>query len=167
MMEKTTRANNARSQRVALHEKRQPAHAPAVPFNVVQSLRVRPLSPPAALDFVAAHPHAAFIDVRTEMEFLLIGHALSSRCIPWIKEGEWEVNPHFIPDVMAIADFDTPIVLICRSGNRSSVAAVALLTVGFREVYDVADGFEGESDACHHRSPCNGWRYSGLPWAQC
>lgn len=34
----------------------------------------------------------------------------------------------------AIADFETPIVLICCSGNRSSAPAVALLTVEFCEV---------------------------------
>lgn len=164
-MKKTLRADNALSQRVAFHGKRQPA--PVVSINVVHSRRARSLSPPEALNFVAAHPHAAFIDVRTDVEFLLIGHALSSRCIPWIKEGEWEVNPRFIPDVMAVADFDTPIVLICRSGTRSAAAAAALLMVGFSEVYDIDGGFEGESDACHHRSTCGGWRYYGLPWAQC
>jgi rhodanese-related sulfurtransferase len=49
-----------------------------------------------------------------------------------------------------------PVVLICRSGNRSAVAANLLTAAGFAQVYSVADGFEG--------SGADGWKSSGLPW---
>lgn len=60
-----------------------------------------------------------------------------------------------------------PIVLICRSGNRSREAGEFLEQNGFSDVYNVLYGFEGELDDSHHRSTRNGWRYDGLPWEQC
>ena len=59
-----------------------------------------------------------------------------------------------------------PIVLICRSGNRSIEAGEALLNAGFTQVYNVLHGFEGELDETHHRNSVNGWRVEGLPWEQ-
>ena len=60
-----------------------------------------------------------------------------------------------------------PILLICRSGNRSETAGNALLEAGFEEVYNVQHGFEGELDERHHRNSVSGWRFDGLPWEQC
>ena len=60
-----------------------------------------------------------------------------------------------------------PVVLICRSGKRSHAAAELLLREGFVEVYNVAEGFEGELDEDHRRSSVGGWRFNGLPWEQC
>jgi rhodanese-related sulfurtransferase len=60
-----------------------------------------------------------------------------------------------------------PIVLICRSGNRSVEAGEALLKSGFTQVYNVLHGFEGELDDKHHRGTTAGWRFEGLPWEQC
>jgi rhodanese-related sulfurtransferase len=60
-----------------------------------------------------------------------------------------------------------PIVLICRSGNRSQEAGETLERSGFERVYNVVHGFEGPLDATHHRSTLSGWRHEGLPWEQC
>ncbi len=49
-----------------------------------------------------------------------------------------------------------PVVLMCRSGNRSALAANLLTAAGFAQVYSVADGFDG--------SGADGWKNSGLPW---
>ena len=62
---------------------------------------------------------------------------------------------------------DRPVVLICRSGNRSVDAGKALEAAGFTRVYNVLYGFEGELDDTHHRGTLNGWRCEGLPWEQC
>jgi len=60
-----------------------------------------------------------------------------------------------------------PVVLICRSGVRSLEAGKALIEAGVKDVYNVAEGFEGQMDEKHHRSSLGGWRYHGLPWEQC
>ncbi len=55
-------------------------------------------------------------------------------------------------------------LLICRSGNRSTAAARALEGAGFTTVYNVLHGFEGDLDPQRHRNTLNGWRHDGLPW---
>ena len=59
-----------------------------------------------------------------------------------------------------------PVVLICRSGNRSVDAGHALEAAGFTSVYNVVYGFEGDLGENHHRNEKNGWRHDGLPWEQ-
>jgi rhodanese-related sulfurtransferase len=56
--------------------------------------------------------------------------------------------------------------LICRSGHRSVDAGLALEQAGFKEVYNVLEGFEGPLDDDHHRGSLSGWRKEGLPWEQ-
>ena len=60
-----------------------------------------------------------------------------------------------------------PVLLICRSGKRSLEAGMTLIKEGFCDVYNVAEGFEGELDEHHHRGTLGGWRSAGLPWEQC
>jgi rhodanese-related sulfurtransferase len=50
---------------------------------------------------------------------------------------------------------------------RSLDAGKALIEAGVKDVYNVAEGFEGQMDEKHHRSSTGGWRYHGLPWEQC
>jgi rhodanese-related sulfurtransferase len=58
------------------------------------------------------------------------------------------------------------VVLICRSGNRSVDAGLALESAGFTKVYNVLEGFEGDLDDHHQRGNIGGWRKHGLPWEQ-
>jgi rhodanese-related sulfurtransferase len=128
------------------------------------------LSPKQAYEFLQAHPEALFIDVRSEIEYLFVGHPVGAHHVSWNDGPDWEVNPHFVGQVKKLAGTDhasRPIVLICRSGNRSAEAAAALEKAGFKHVYNVTHGFEGDLDEKHHRSTKNGWRFEGLPWEQC
>ncbi|KPK40022.1 MAG: sulfurtransferase [Gammaproteobacteria bacterium SG8_47] len=130
-----------------------------------------------AHQLVQDNPKAILVDVRSSMEFLFIGHPTGAINVPWIDEPDWKVNPHFAVEVRKLvlgglshlegAHNDVPIVLICRSGKRSLEAGEVLIKDGFRDVYNVGDGFEGELDDHHHRSTINGWRFEGLPWEQC
>ncbi len=127
------------------------------------------LEPRAAAQFLKDHPDAVFIDCRSEMEYMFVGHPVGSMMVPWLDGPEWEANPHFVPQVrkLAGANFEKrPILLICRSGNRSQDAGEALEKAGFRHVINVLHGFEGELDEHHHRNSRNGWRVDGLPWEQ-
>ncbi len=137
---------------------------------------VQHLTPKQAAALIEENPRAILIDVRSNMEFLFVGHPKGAIHIPWIDEPDWEVNPNFVRQVRELllggiicdeGDGCAPIILICRSGKRSVEAGHALLEAGLRDVYNVLDGFEGELDDHHQRSSLGGWRFDGLPWEQC
>ncbi len=137
---------------------------------------VETLSPAEAHNLVEKDQRAVLIDVRSNMEFLFIGHPLGAINIPWIDEPEWKINEHFAIDVRKVLlgglshlqnVGSAPVVLICRSGKRSLEAGELLIKEGFTEVYNVLEGFEGELDDKHHRSTLAGWRFDDLPWEQC
>src|SRR5690554_3821271 len=100
------------------------------------------LDPRQAHAFLQENPDALFIDVRTEMEYLFVGHPLGALHVAWNDGPDWEVNPNFVGEVKKLAGADhaaRPIVLICRNGNRSREAGEALERHGFRRVYHVTD----------------------------
>jgi rhodanese-related sulfurtransferase len=138
--------------------------------------QVKTLNPRQAWQLMEDNPRAVLVDVRSNMEFLFVGHPKGAVHIPWIDEPDWEINPHFLRQVRElmlggiICDTDegcAPILLICRSGKRSLEAGKLLVENGFRDVFNIAEGFEGELDEQHHRSSIGGWRFEGLPWEQC
>lgn len=134
-------------------------------------MSVKTLSPKEAHQFLQAHPSALFVDVRSNMEYLFVGHPAGAIHIAWIDEPDWEVNPHFITQVrqaiLGGAGGAAPVLLICRSGVRSLEAGKVLVQAGVKDVYNVDEGFEGTLDDHHHRSSVGGWRFHGLPWEQC
>jgi rhodanese-related sulfurtransferase len=125
------------------------------------------LTPKEAYQFLRDHPLALFIDVRSEMEFLFVGHPTDAKMVPWNDGPDWEINPNFVPYIKKATSVDRPIVLICRSGNRSKEAGLVLEQAGFTQVYNVLHGFEGDLDENHQRGTTSGWRFDGLPWEQC
>jgi len=133
------------------------------------------LSPREAYDILQSIPSALLIDIRSNMEFLFVGHPTGALHVPWIDEPDWEVNPDFVKEVRQLmlggvcdqGESTPPIILICRSGKRSVDAGNVLLEAGFHNVCHVDEGFEGDRDNDHHRSSVGGWRFRGLPWQQC
>jgi rhodanese-related sulfurtransferase len=141
-----------------------------------QKPEVKQLTPRQAFDLLQENPRAILVDVRSNMEFLFVGHPTGAIHIPWIDEPEWDINPNFVRQIRELllggiicdeGDGCAPIILICRSGKRSVEAGQALLAAGLRDIYNVLDGFEGELDEKHQRSSLGGWRFEGLPWEQC
>lgn len=128
------------------------------------------LEPKAAAEFLRRNSDALFIDCRSEMEFLFVGHPVGALHVAWNDGPDWDVNPHFVGQVKRLAGTNhakRPILLICRSGNRSQEAGEALERAGFTAVYNVMHGFEGELNDRHQRNSLAGWRHDGLPWEQC
>ncbi len=125
------------------------------------------LTPQEAFQYLHEHPEAVFIDVRSEMEFLFVGHPASAIHIAWNDGPDWEINPHFVGEVRKASSINLPVVLICRSGNRSADAGRALEEAGFTNIFNVLHGFEGELNDQHQRNSMTGWRFEGLPWEQC
>ena len=134
------------------------------------------LSPKQAWQLLQENPKSLLVDVRSNMEFLFVGHPTGAVHIPWIDEPDWTINPHFVTDIRKLilggisdhhSEANVPIILICRSGKRSLEAGELLLENGFTDIYNVSEGFEGELDEHHHRSSIGGWRFADLPWEQC
>jgi rhodanese-related sulfurtransferase len=89
-----------------------------------------------------------------------------------VREPE-ETNRGIIPDAEIVPrgmlefrvgrvtkDPDQPIVVYCRSGNRSALAALALQNMGYREVYSLEGGWKAwdearELEALSPRNPDN------------
>ena len=128
------------------------------------------LDPGQAQEFLQKNADALFIDCRSEMEYLFVGHPVGALHVAWNDGPDWEVNPHFVGQVKKLAGANhamRAIVLICRSGNRSREAGETLERQGFTRVFSVAHGFEGELNEKHQRNSQTGWRHAGLPWEQC
>lgn len=132
------------------------------------------ISPQEAWKMCQDDSRALLIDVRSSIEYLFVGHPIGSVHVPWIDEPYWTVNPNFVTDIRKLLlggvvgeENSVPIILICRSGKRSKEAGQQLLDNGLMNVFNVAEGFEGELDKNHHRSTVGGWRYHNLPWEQC
>jgi len=133
------------------------------------------ISAAQAAELLQQDMQAVFIDVRSHMEYLFIGHPAGAVNIPWIDEPDWVVNPDFVRELRQLLlgglrhgnGHIVAVILICRSGKRSVEAGNLLLSEGFENVYSIDEGFEGELNDDHHRSSLGGWRFAGLPWEQC
>ena len=126
------------------------------------------LQPKQAWQWLRSRDDVVFVDVRMEIEYLYVGHP------PGVVHVAWYEYPDFTPDIPAFCnqvlaeagDKARPLVLLCRSGQRTIDAGLALESAGFTDVSHVVHGFEGDLDARFQRSSVNGWRHEGLPWEQ-
>jgi rhodanese-related sulfurtransferase len=125
------------------------------------------LKPQQAWELLQQNASAVLVDVRTQMEHAYVGHPVGAIHIPWKEAPSWEINPNFVADVKKLVpSYDAPVLLLCRSGQRSLSAAKALEDAGYKHLINIIDGFEGALDADKHRNNLSGWRFSGLPWEQ-
>jgi len=127
------------------------------------------LLPKDAHAYLQQHERALFLDIRMELEYLYVGHPPGVVHLAWYEYPEMQNDAEqFVAQVRReVGDrLDTPVVLICRSGQRTLKAGEALEAAGFSEVVNVLHGFEGELDANFQRGRLSGWRFDGLPWEQ-
>ena len=74
------------------------------------------------------------LDVRTPKEYNA-GHIGEAVLINFFDED-------FVQQVEAKFDKNEPLMLYCRSGNRSAKATAKLKAIGFKEVYDLKGGYK-------------------------
>ena len=127
-----------------------------------------------------AEPEKVMIlDVRTPEEFLFVGHPTMAWKIPVaIQIYEWDAEKKQFPmkplmdfaaRVGQVANPDDTIMAMCRSGGRSAIAANFLAGAGFKNVYNITDGMEGDAvedpnSVFVGQRLVNGWKNSGCPW---
>lgn len=128
---------------------------------------VKDVTPPEAARIVETSPKAKILDVRSQAEFIFVGHPVGAVNIPlqfWDSSTyEWSANPDFDAKVLAAFPKQTPIITICRSGQRSKTAAMRLVALGYTEVYNMVESFEGSVDPKTGMRTVNGWKNRGLP----
>jgi rhodanese-related sulfurtransferase len=151
-----------------------------------------------AYDMLNTVPDSYLIDVRTRAEYQFVGHPITAYHFPYmflsnelVKTGEdylyrFDVkNKAFVEQISKIFKKTDNLLVLCRDGSRSAAAAVELSEAGFKNVYNIEDGFEGPpfpnfSDSnkdkfyrqlakrnnihgFDHRRHY-GWQWWGLPW---
>lgn len=132
-----------------------------------------PLSPRAAYRRLASDSESLLLDLRSLPEWQLVGvpdlRALGKTPIflSWQAYPDMAVQPAFGTALLSEGvGPDTPLYLLCRTGDRAPVAAQALATSGFTALHPIADGFEGPPDQQGRRGRLAGWKAEGLPWVQ-
>lgn len=151
-----------------------------------------------AYDMLNTVPNAYLIDVRTRAEYQFIGHPPMAYHFPYFfltnklaQNGEsWvyqfnDKNKAFVEEISNRFQKTNNLLIIDRDGTRSILAAKELIKNGFKNVYNVKDGFEGPPFPCfedknkhkfyrqlairnkipayNHRR-FYGWQWWGLPW---
>jgi rhodanese-related sulfurtransferase len=151
-----------------------------------------------AYDMLNTVPDTYLIDVRTRAEYQFVGHPINAYLFPFMFMGTvfrkhdesygyaFNVkNEVFVKEISKVFKKTDKLLLIGRDGTRSALAAKDLADAGFKNVFDVEDGFEGarfpafkESNrhkfyrqlakrnkifGFNHRRHY-GWQWWGLPW---
>jgi rhodanese-related sulfurtransferase len=126
----------------------------------------------------AAPDTVKVIDVRTPEEYAFVGHAEMAWNIPLAfvtyqrQDGKTEYgprpNPDFVAEVKALVRPTDTLLLMCRSGGRSAMAVNQLAAAGFKNVYNITDGMEGDKvedpgSVFFGKRMRNGWKNS-VPW---
>ncbi|UCB48435.1 MAG: hypothetical protein JSW56_15020 [Deltaproteobacteria bacterium] len=151
-----------------------------------------------AYDMLNTVPDTYLIDVRTRAEYQLVGHPFKAYLFPYMfwtdnlaKQDETYTyqlviqNKAFVEEISQVFKKTDNLLIMGRDGTRSRLAAKDLLAAGFKNVFDVVDGFEGPEfptfgDEDQHkfyrqlakRNKVHGfghrrhygWQWWGLPW---
>jgi len=96
----------------------------------------------------------AVYDIRREEEWRQTGVVEGSKQLTaFDRSGRF--TPQFLPEFMSETDRQKPVVLICRTGNRTSALAKFLAEEkGYSSVYSVSNGITG-------------WKREGKPVVKC
>ncbi len=119
------------------------------------------------------------LDCRTPEEYAFVGHAPMANNIPskfltykYDTEKKAPVmvdNPDFLEEVKKKFNTDDTIFIMCVAGGRSASSVNILAEAGFKNVYNIVDGFKGDmvQDPRSYflgKRMLNGWVNSGAPW---
>ncbi len=151
-----------------------------------------------AYDMLNTVPDTYLIDVRTRAEYQFVGHPFKAYLFPYMfmtdkfakaddKHG-YQLGPKnksFVQEISKAFKKTDNLLVMCRDGTRSALAAKDLTGAGFQKVFHIIDGFEGpefptfedENRDKFYRQLAKrnkifgfkhrrhyGWQWWGLPW---
>ena len=151
-----------------------------------------------AYDMLNTVPETYLIDVRTRAEYQFVGHPINAYLFPYMfmthdlekHNGKYRYafskkNKKFIGQISKVFKKTDNLLIICSDGVRSALAVKELMAGGFKNIYDVENGFEGPEfpffknsnqqkfyRQLAKRNKINGfnhkrhygWQWWGLPW---
>ena len=83
------------------------------------------------------------VDIRRKEEWQQTGIVKGSKTITFFDR-TGRINQEFVPQFTAIAKPDQPVILICRTGNRTKAASEAIAKqLGYKNVMNVTTGIMG------------------------
>lgn len=108
--------------------------------------RVQEIMPWDVPGFLADHPDALLLDIRErdEVARARIEGALNVPRGILESAAEWDYAE---TEPALVEAREKPVLIICRSGNRSAFAAETLMQMGFADVQSVKLGIKGWNDA--------------------
>jgi rhodanese-related sulfurtransferase len=151
-----------------------------------------------AYDMLNTVPDTYLIDIRTRAEYQFVGHPHKAYLFPYrFFTGNFAEtdgthayqlsanNKDFVAEIGKVFKKTDNLLIMCRDGTRSSLAAKDLIEAGYKNIFHVEDGFEGpefphfKDDnrnkfyrqlakrnkiyGFEHRRHY-GWQWWGLPW---
>lgn len=131
------------------------------------------------IDSINAHKqlisdaNSFLIDVRTHEEFNFVGivddNGFKNKItlMPWLLFPNMNINPDFLENIKKLfPNIDSNLFFLCKTGGRSNQSSLAVNEIGYKNCYNIVNGFEGDLDSFEHRGNINGWKASKLPWRQ-
>lgn len=113
----------------------------ALPFFLTESRLVSDfvdISVEEAYEMINTTSNLLILDVRTLEEYQL-GYIENTTLIP---HTELESRANELP-----GDYQTPILVYCRTGGRSAIASNTLISMNFTQIYNMLGGFSAWKDA--------------------
>ncbi len=130
--------------------------------------KVTEITAEGAWHILQQDPRAVILDVRTQAEYVFVGHPAAAVNIPlqfWdAATNRWSDNTDFVARAQARLPMDGAVITMCRSGHRSKKAAELLVKLGYQRVYNMSESFEGDADPATGLRTVNGWKNRGLPY---
>jgi len=102
----------------------------AQPRALVQAAKPALISPKAARELLASDKTSLLLDVRTLEEFIA-GRIAGSVLLPYDRITAASAAALIGPNK------DRTVIVYCRTGRRSEIAAAALISLGYRKVLDL------------------------------
>jgi rhodanese-related sulfurtransferase len=112
-------------------------------------------------NFISENKDVELLDVRTQEEWDSVGKpdgeklGLKTHFVTIVRSPDPSTNKGFVEDVKKKIDPNKQLLIICKAGGRSMMAAQLLFQEQIKCI-NISDGFEGNGD-----SP--GWKNESLP----
>lgn len=118
---------------------------------------MRELDPNSAAAEMKSDPAVIYVDVRTQGEYDQ-GHPDGAWNLPILFVGMLGMRPNseFLEVASRVLPKEAPLLLGCKSGQRSAMACQMLAQAGWTNLANISGGFHGGGGAA-------GWLQCGLP----